>query len=230
MKLGDRFMLADFGVARISPYYGGISGSPLDQGNLEPYLDPQVMNGGQDKRMADVWALGCVFMEFLTYIMRGTAGLLEFTKERKRAYKGIAGNEGHPHLHEWYFFDRATGRPKDTVIEWLEKLQVEKVQDEGLGTAVKAFVGIIKKMLRLDDQQHDINQIWKDLRSTFHKAHQSSQKRCLPDAEPPILSSYASGTLLQGRRDSLGELPRLTKCDVVRVLLCTVRFDFANRS
>ncbi len=76
---GGVLKISDFGLSRID------SGRPRRLMGTATYQAPECDLTGDLSRSADIWALGCVFLEFVTWIVEGPDGVItEFPRYRSR--------------------------------------------------------------------------------------------------------------------------------------------------
>ncbi|KAI1112577.1 kinase-like protein [Nemania sp. NC0429] len=75
--------ISDFGLARFHPndsykrqYRNGLVATYA-------YRSPEADLGGEISYLWDIWPLGCLYLEFITWILRGSNGITAFSEERK---------------------------------------------------------------------------------------------------------------------------------------------------
>jgi len=66
---------------------GKVLGAP---GYRPPEMD---VKNGKVSRTFDVWTLGCLFLEFMTWLLRGYTGVHEFGEKRKQISRHGSGND-----------------------------------------------------------------------------------------------------------------------------------------
>ncbi|KAK3338661.1 kinase-like domain-containing protein, partial [Lasiosphaeria hispida] len=109
--------ITDFGIAEFTR--DGTS-SRQQLGNSPPYRAPEV--DVPDAILGpsyDIWALGCVYLEFVAWYLRGWKGVQHFETERStldshRAYRGIK-------TPTFFTVDKSTNSPKPVVKEEVVK-------------------------------------------------------------------------------------------------------------
>lgn len=106
------FILADFGLSRIRPASetsqtifkmgGGLYLAPECLAILDEFKKLSV------GRKSDIWSLGCIILEVVTYMLFGSQGISDFFEQRKieirsdyTAFVFHAGNDPHPKVGEW---------------------------------------------------------------------------------------------------------------------------------
>jgi serine/threonine protein kinase len=107
--------IADFGLGKFHSQRSGsrtrtMAGTPA-------YEPPEARLKGEVSRPYDVWSLGCVFLEFLVWLLFNFKGLEDFGTERKATVETSFKDDA-------YFIvegDRATLR--HPVQEWIRKLR-----------------------------------------------------------------------------------------------------------
>ena len=116
---GETFLLADFGLSTFRSadddsltMFKEVRGS---------YIAPecQTLHDGHVKskyisRPSDIWSLGCILLEVLTYMVWGSDGVAQFREKRCAQVT--------PEI-EWYRFHHGPGKPSREVINWLNNLQ-----------------------------------------------------------------------------------------------------------
>jgi serine/threonine protein kinase len=115
---GDDFILADFGLSKFKSG-SQTSHTPFRIGGGD-YLAPECedydegMRKGLVNRSSDIWSLGCIIAEVLTYMLRGAKGVVEFRDKRKVK------------VGAWTVktFYTAGGKVNPNVLEWLSDLKL----------------------------------------------------------------------------------------------------------
>jgi serine/threonine protein kinase len=131
------FLLADFGLSRLKPLEG--DSKTLFRGvsyhNAPECLDFDAgYSSSQIGRKSDVWALGTIMLDIVTYILRGPRGLDDFEKNRKHKIGAITfyyfhhGGHDHPivlsHIQDLKTEALASWQPIFTLIR--STLQVDQ--------------------------------------------------------------------------------------------------------
>lgn len=75
------FKLADFGSGKIKTYRSGSENTPSPTGTLT-YEPPEAKTEGRTSRPYDLWSLGCVFLELLTWAVFDHQSVKDFADER----------------------------------------------------------------------------------------------------------------------------------------------------
>ena len=74
------FIITDFGLAHIKNTTGGSSGT-RGRGGDEAYAPPECVQDKQSRKY-DIWSLGCIFLEILTFLVMGYEGVRELDNAR----------------------------------------------------------------------------------------------------------------------------------------------------
>jgi serine/threonine protein kinase len=156
------FSISDFGSAKIGQILSGsIQPSPFTK-NLSPgdavYGAPDAVLEGKTSRPYDLWSMGCIFLELLTWIV----GLEEHNVERfaDKRMEEVANAYGNQDQAFWY--QDTTGRVllKPTVVQ---QLKILKKTCEGRGV-FPLLVRIVGKLLSiLPRDRPEASQLFNDL-------------------------------------------------------------------
>ncbi|KAH0558930.1 hypothetical protein GP486_004444 [Trichoglossum hirsutum] len=113
----DRVLLTDFGIA-LDWEHLSRSTTTADSGKTWPYAAPEVARYEKRNTSADVWSLGCIFLEMVTVLKGESAtNMRNFFRERTENYRFYANLA---HVPEWMDKLRELGSAKDNVpLEWV---------------------------------------------------------------------------------------------------------------
>lgn len=133
LKMGETFMISDFGLAQFKD-------NELDSGvtwgwGFSTYSAPECEKGANVGRLADVWSLGCIFAEAVTFAILGMEGILGFNRVRRQTLS--------PHWTADLFYKSGTDKLQDTVLEWFEHLRVES----GRSLFISDILQLVEEML-----------------------------------------------------------------------------------
>ncbi|KAL2870349.1 protein kinase family protein [Aspergillus lucknowensis] len=110
--------IADLGLASVR---GERSRSKVDPDGVIPsptYSPPDVQRRCWISRKFDIWSLGCLYLEFLTYLILGYGGIPEFSS--RRLYDGSSDGDV---LRTDSFYSPDYQRVKTSVVCWVNKLK-----------------------------------------------------------------------------------------------------------
>lgn len=84
MRLQDgTLQITDFGLGRFHRLESRARADSLLINGSTTYSPPELaVDGGLISRAYDIWSLGCIFLEFITWLMEGAEGLEKFTAQR----------------------------------------------------------------------------------------------------------------------------------------------------
>lgn len=86
--------IADFGLTRFHHRQSRSNISPVGMGNSPTYRAPEFdMPGGLLSRSYDIWALGCLYLEFITWYFLGWDGVLRFSKLRETKRNDLSAED-----------------------------------------------------------------------------------------------------------------------------------------
>jgi serine/threonine protein kinase len=119
----DRVFISDFGIA-LDWENLSRSTTTADSGKTWPYAAPEVARYEKRNTSADVWSLGCVFLEMATVLKGKTVGeMRDFFKEKSGNYRIYANLTSVP---EWQDILRSSGAPKDNApLDWVSQMLQE---------------------------------------------------------------------------------------------------------
>lgn len=108
------FVVSDLGLARYHTYRTkSLDNRSRVEGYTGLYRAPEMdLNGSKISPKYDIWSLGCVFLEFCIWYLRGSQGLAKFSYDREQ------DDEPHPsapNLKEDKYFNLAEGKKKAVV-------------------------------------------------------------------------------------------------------------------
>lgn len=132
----NRFILADFGLAKFKSLSED-SKTDFEVGNGY-YVAPECedLEGFQRLRVgraSDIWSFGCIIAEVITFMLRGSDGVLQFRNAR-RAQMG---------RYVTYYFHAGPNKSNPAVERWLSESEAI-LDDDG-----KMLLELVKKMLAL---------------------------------------------------------------------------------
>lgn len=116
LKMGEVFMISDFGLARFKDNKS--SSKTTWVWGFSTYSAPECKRGANVNRLADVWSLGCIFSEVVTFAVLGMDGILEYSRRRTQPL------DLNHRVTVDLFYEHGTDKV-DTVLEWFEHLRTE---------------------------------------------------------------------------------------------------------
>jgi serine/threonine protein kinase len=217
---GSTFVLADFGLSR---FKDASESSATPSRTVHPYYTPPECCGPDDRsekpiihRSSDIWSLGCIVAEVVTYMLEGVKGLEEL--ERQRAFE-----EGSFVRHRFH----RGGAENPAVTAWIEKRQ-------GSNSWTQQMLGqLVRQMLQLHHQDRpqarDVEAKMRFIATDavcqpIQKVYQDICKEV--DSIQPILERtrfdswrYACGILNSNANDPLGQMYESAKYPLVHKTL-----------
>jgi serine/threonine protein kinase len=138
---GDRVFLTDFGIA-LDWQNLSRSTTTADSGKTWVYAAPEVAYYEKRNTAADVWSLGCVFMEMVTVLKGETvAAMRTFLEQRSGNYRFYTNIEN---MGQWAKKLRATGSEDDNIIfGWVRGMLDKDAEDRP--TASELYDHIVKE-------------------------------------------------------------------------------------
>lgn len=138
---GENLLLADFGLSRFKDV--SENSNSLFRGGVGDYIAPECeelegdFNVGHVRRSSDIWSFGCILLEILTYMVKGSRGVQSFRERRMFE------------LENWkyYRFHRGTNKVNQNAIDWIAEI-------EGAGSKSEQLMGcLIRRMLSLEPEK-----------------------------------------------------------------------------
>lgn len=133
LKMGEVFMISDFGLAR---FMDNKSDSAIEWGwGFSTYSAPECKQGAKVNRLADVWSLGCIFSEVVTFAILGMDGINEYSELRVQPLSF--------HMTVDLFYDHGTDEVMDGVLAWFEHLR----EKSGRNQFILDILELVEEML-----------------------------------------------------------------------------------
>ena len=113
---GTTFILADFGLSRFKESTRD-SDTPFQRG-MGDYLAPEcedheTFEPHRIRRSSDIWSLGCMLVEVVTYMVHGHTAVDIFKDKRKSMVRAFV----------FHLFHNGPNKPSSVVAEWLLELE-----------------------------------------------------------------------------------------------------------
>jgi serine/threonine protein kinase len=140
---GGVLRIADFGLGK---FHRAVSRSEVDPATIkgsQTYSPPEVALRQKISRAYDIWTIGCMFLEFTTWLLLGGSAIYEFTTSRKvLAYDG--GRD------DTFFTVTIEGKSRKAILRpevetWIKKLGAH----EACSPMISDFFNIIRECLKI---------------------------------------------------------------------------------
>ena len=187
--------IADFGLGRFHGRDSRSQSDPHSTAHTQTYEPPELRLGIAVSRAYDFWSLGCVNLEFVTWLLRGYDGIDDFSYERLGAHNSIRS------LTEDIFFtmnasgDDAEVRPG--VLRWVEGLH----QHERCSNLIHDLLDLIMgEMLCIDPKARiEAGDLSKRMQELVHRAEKDHEYLLTPTPRKPENHPQASTTSSGGK-------------------------------
>ena len=142
-ELGLKFMISDFGMATLKEErynrYDYVTVWKL--GEQGRYFAPECRMGKSVGQSADIWALGCILLEVVSYALLGQEGFEEFSRSTTTTWFKEHGDRKNS-----AFFEITNGEAhvKSTVLDWIQRLKGHDSWD----STVEGFIDTAMAMIR----------------------------------------------------------------------------------
>jgi serine/threonine protein kinase len=154
--------IADFGLGR---FHGRDSRSKVPPDSVlgsPTYEPPECQLHKPVSRAYDIWSLGCLYLEFITWLLKGSAEIEGFSNFRGKTRHG--SKEG---LNDDYFFTiikisdaESYAEVREEVVEWVDQLH----EHEKCSALIHDLLDLIMTDVLLTDAGRRIDAQW-----LFHK-------------------------------------------------------------
>ncbi|KAF2815138.1 uncharacterized protein BDZ99DRAFT_567033 [Mytilinidion resinicola] len=116
--------IADFGLTRFHHRQSRSNISPVGMGNSPTYRAPEFdMPDGLLSRSYDIWALGCLYLEFISWYFLGWSGVMEFSASRETKRNDLSADDCYFELSGSRGTDNICSKVKPAVIRWMAYLR-----------------------------------------------------------------------------------------------------------
>jgi serine/threonine protein kinase len=133
----DRFILADFGLSRFKDTAQDSATEFKTRKGYALAPECQELGGAFEKhkvhRWSDIWSFGCIVLDVLTYMLRGSKGVSDFFTRRRFPVETTT----------YYYFHKGSA-PHEGVVSWIQELEDISSPSE------KRMIRLIRKMLEID--------------------------------------------------------------------------------
>ncbi|RSL77229.1 hypothetical protein CEP51_009253 [Fusarium floridanum] len=116
--------IADFGLTRFHHRQSRSNISPVGMGNSPTYRAPEFdMPDGLLSRSYDIWALGCLYLEFITWHFLGWNGVTQFSASRETKRNDLSADDCYFELSSSRDTGNICSKVKPAVIRWMAFLR-----------------------------------------------------------------------------------------------------------
>lgn len=157
-KGNNTLVISDFGLGRLQTKYSRSNNDPKKLEKSATYRAPEFdLQSGRISRASDVFSLGCMYLEFVTWYLMGYEAVSDEFPEQRMEMDITWGFESDT------FFTIEDGKPiiKPKVQEWIIKLRTH----DNASAYTNQFLDIIEKMLApVSDERMNIAVAVKELK------------------------------------------------------------------
>lgn len=147
-KLGE-FRIADFGAGKIHTYRSRSVNTTSPNGT-PTYEPPEIQSERSTSRPYDIWSLGCVFLELLTWAVFGSDAVKTFgTQRNDRRYPGSKTDILEDDAF-WQMAEDGQAFLRKSVIKQIELLREKTLRPEW--QPFKKFLDLVSRMLEPERQ------------------------------------------------------------------------------
>ncbi|EKG19679.1 hypothetical protein MPH_03060 [Macrophomina phaseolina MS6] len=171
--------IADFGLGRFHGRESRTKPPGYHIFSSPTYEPPECHVHLRVSRAYDIWSLGCLYLEFITWLLLGTDAIEEFSKERSEN-SFILHQEGK--IQDDYFWtlwfdgNMRRARPRRGVEKWVKKLQEHK----NCTMVVRDLLDLITTgLLRIEPENRLTSiQMYDGLKQILRRAENDHQYMC----------------------------------------------------
>ncbi|PGH16150.1 CMGC/CDK protein kinase [Helicocarpus griseus UAMH5409] len=184
--------IADLGLGRFHGRESRSGISPTNIGATQTYEPPECKLHRKVSRAYDIWSLGCLYLEFITWLLKGSEDINEFANLRAEQDRRI------PVLSDDTFFtitDANNAEVRKAVNDWVHDLRQAKTCSQ----AIHDLLDLIMDQLLVIDAQNRIraDMLVRRLREILERA--SSDVSYLLDPVPRRRGSSATAQRQRNR-------------------------------
>ncbi|KAI9691563.1 MAG: hypothetical protein M1822_007634 [Bathelium mastoideum] len=191
--------IADFGLGRFHGRDSRSKSKPWTVAHSQTYEPPELRLGTAVSRAYDFWSLGCVFLEFATWLLKDNDAIEEFSKKRLRSHDELPG------FFEDAFFtidrQKDEAEVRDAVIDWVEGLH----RHERCSNLMHDLLDLIMdKMLHVDPKSRtQAQELCTTLQGLVRKADRDEHYLLAPN--PKISTLQSSSSVSSGKKEKSGK-------------------------
>ncbi|KAK3378011.1 kinase-like domain-containing protein [Podospora didyma] len=164
-----RLVISDFGLSAANHKNSRTFTHPGNIAHTSTYAPPEIkfkIEGVHVSRACDIWSLGCVFLEFVTWLLGGGELVKRFEDSRY-----VHHEEVHVEMDFFWQSDGGSYVVKSQVVDWFKTLRGH----ENATSYTQDFLDIIQKDMLLIDKDKRLKS--KELLKTF----KALNKKCQDD-------------------------------------------------
>lgn len=162
-------IITDLGLCDIYRANSVSKVSPNDLRGSQTYMAPELVLMMPVSRAYDIWGLGCIYLEFITWLLTGVVGLEKFHDSRcNPTLDSEVEDDAYFTLHQSANGKYTTTRP--AVVECIKSLR----QNHKCSAMIREVLDLVEKFMLLVDPQARINAV--NLHSRLWDIHQRSKK------------------------------------------------------
>lgn len=165
--------IADLGLASVHGRDSRSNVPPSTVVASPTYSPPELRRGHPVSRKWDIWSLGCLYLEFVTYMVLGNSEIVEFSSQRK-------GPTDIPEMTSDVFYSEDAQDVNPGVIVWVAHLRHSKSCSRAMHDILDL---VMDEMLVVNpDARSDSRQIYKKMKNLTKRAEK--EKKYLLKPEP----------------------------------------------
>jgi serine/threonine protein kinase len=202
--------IADFGLGRFHGRESRSNVRPDTVLGTSSYEPPECKLHRPVSRAYDIWSLGCLYLEFITWLLKGSEDIEGFAN-----FRGKSGTRSREALNDDYFFTlvKISNANSDAVVREEVKLWVNQLHEhEKCSEVIHDLLDLIMKEVLLTDASRRIQARWLDhhFKECIEKATQDKNYLLLPTPRRHKLSN-------DERTKSIPTIPTATQASSKKV-------------
>lgn len=143
----ETLQISDFGLGRFHRFESRSRVDPNSINGSPTYTPPDLALKVPVSRAYDIWSMGCVFLEFITWVLEGSRGLQKFANQRgERAVDGVFDDTFFSLLPFNEGIARTRAIVREPVSQWIEELM-----KDGRSAMIRDVLRIVRdKMIKVE--------------------------------------------------------------------------------
>ena len=142
-------MISDFGLTRFHKETSRSNVDPASVAGSPTYMPPECKLHRPVSRAYDIWSLGCLYLEFITWLVCGWQGVENFARARSIDTDGI-GDVTFYTILSHKTSNRRLAVLRQSVTQWIEQLR----ENPSSTSYVKDFLTLVQYSLLVPDPKH----------------------------------------------------------------------------